>query len=94
VVAGLTRLIFARFSGKTTPLPGNRSIRGPHKTGFARSMLASAGRIAGMPFVIKPAAIYSALFPSAISSAIKKRPVLALGGTDEFEALQDRVNRL
>lgn len=47
-----------------------------------------------MPFEIEPGAIYSALFPSAISSAIKKRPVLALGGTNEFEALQDRVNRL
>lgn len=31
-----------------------------------------------MPFEIEPGAIYCALFPSAISSAIKKRPVLAL----------------
>ena len=41
-----------------------------------------------MPYKIELGAI-CALFPSAISSAIKKRPISALGGTDEFEALID-----
>lgn len=37
-----------------------------------------------MPFEIEPGTVYSALFPFSDLSATKKRPVLALGDTDEF----------
>jgi hypothetical protein len=43
VVAGLTRLFFARFWGKTTPPAWPPAYRRTPETGFAKSVLANAG---------------------------------------------------